>query len=317
MQLKSDGSNFIIIGGAPRSGTTIVQNVLDCHRRITGLPEFQHFPDIVQMRRRLLLSNALKLTEYFYGPEQVDTVLKDTVNRLLLDHCQPSEGADLVCEKTPQNVEVFTDLGALYPKAKFIWVLRDPRAVVNSMLKGGVKAKKIGQPVYNWMAKASEATAYLERNLIAGKQALETLGDRILCVGYEKLLEDPELVSKDICRFLEIEWDEAMMHPGQHPHLGEESMTTEANAMWYSKESFKRDFDTSALLSWQKSLSPKYQVLISNRFRNDPLLKKHGYDFSNKNLSTGRCAFAVLSLTLTKLLRVPFRILRKLGSLGA
>ncbi|MGB0109821.1 MAG: sulfotransferase, partial [Terriglobales bacterium] len=55
--LASQLSRLIFVGGSPRSGTTLVQRVLDCHPEIYGGPEFDFVPPIVdlfqEMRRSI------------------------------------------------------------------------------------------------------------------------------------------------------------------------------------------------------------------------------------------------------------------------
>ena len=47
------GNKFIFVGGAGRSGTTMVQNVLDSHPDIIGGPQFRNIPDIIDLRKKL------------------------------------------------------------------------------------------------------------------------------------------------------------------------------------------------------------------------------------------------------------------------
>lgn len=47
------GSSLIFVTGPPRSGTTLVQNMLDSHPRIVGAPEFRHIHHLVGVRNRL------------------------------------------------------------------------------------------------------------------------------------------------------------------------------------------------------------------------------------------------------------------------
>ena len=60
--MNSDGgSRFIFVGGAPRSGTTLVQNMLDSHPDILGGPEFIHIPDIINLRHINVLDTVLRV----------------------------------------------------------------------------------------------------------------------------------------------------------------------------------------------------------------------------------------------------------------
>src|SRR5262245_2335183 len=81
---SGQGERLIFVGGPPRSGTTLVQNMLDCHGEIYGGPEFLHIPDIVQVRTLLHRSIAHKSIDLFCSYEQVDKMTAAWIEGLLL-----------------------------------------------------------------------------------------------------------------------------------------------------------------------------------------------------------------------------------------
>lgn len=46
------GERLIFTGGAARSGTTLVQNILDSHPDIVGGPEFLHLEDLMAFKKK-------------------------------------------------------------------------------------------------------------------------------------------------------------------------------------------------------------------------------------------------------------------------
>ena len=189
---------FIFVGGAPRSGTTLLQNMLDSHPQITGGPEFLHLPDIIRLRR-LMQPNLRKgwLDEYC-TKAQADAYIKQMIDNFLLPIARNTP-TSLISEKTPANIKVFADLAELYPDALFIQLLRDPRAVVASMLKVGRRARKKGIQTQGFTRSIAEAASYLSKCYADG-MAFQSRNDaKLLTIKYEDLVKNPEALTHRIC----------------------------------------------------------------------------------------------------------------------
>ena len=48
---SNKGKQLILVGGIMRSGTTLLQKVLNCHPKIYGGPEFYRLIDLMNLRR--------------------------------------------------------------------------------------------------------------------------------------------------------------------------------------------------------------------------------------------------------------------------
>src|SRR5579871_3480540 len=103
------GGSLIIVGGAPRSGTSITQAILDSHPDIFGGPEFDNLPDIVDARNKLISSLETGRIAAFCDREQIDASFGRMIESLLYPAMRKS-GAKYLSEKTPGNVLVFSEL---------------------------------------------------------------------------------------------------------------------------------------------------------------------------------------------------------------
>lgn len=114
------------------------------------------------------------------------------------------EDADFIVDHTPSNKNFFLTLGELYPEARFIHMIRDGRAVANSVMQR------------DWGPNTSLLAAHWwQHHLALGLAAEEALGsERIRRVRYEGLLDDPQGELSKICDWLGIEYSNRMLEPG-------------------------------------------------------------------------------------------------------
>jgi hypothetical protein len=279
---------LVFVGGAPRSGTTLVQNMLDSHPNIFGGPELLHIPDVVDLRTKFKNSIEREWIDSYLSKEVLDERIASFIENILLPVAD-KHGAEFISEKTPQNVLAFSDLLELFPAAHFIQVIRDPRAIVCSMLQVGSRAKEKGIKTAGFTNDLNSAIHYTKKCIDAGFAACRIAPERIHTVIYEKLVKDPEKESRLICQFLGIKWSENMVNPGRYQHSGENAITKKSDFIWYDQASFRRDPDLKDVAKWQKFLSPRQQLAIARSFRGDENLLSLGYDFSPRGLSKFQC----------------------------
>ncbi len=282
--IEKNGRDTIFVAGPPRSGTTLVQNMLDSHPDILGLPEFKHLADMVRLRNDLLASTRAGMIDAICSPAEVDQAIRDLINGFL-GKIRNQYPCRLISEKTPQNTMVLEELSELFPAAKFIFVVRDPRAIVSSLLKVERKAAGQGRSIGIGIRTAIRST---RKYLSLGFAAREKKPDKIHLVVYEDLVNYPERETKKICAFLGIDWAEGMLHPGCREHLSEGGMTCAANSIWYDEKTFRRDPDPGVADKWKNSLTPGQQVRITRAFQGDDHLKGLGYCFDLGHLSAGK-----------------------------
>ncbi len=284
MITSNQEERFIFIGGAPRSGTTLLQNMLDCHPDICGGPEFLHLPDILRLKQKMYKSIKAEYIDLFCTYEDVDRMIRNMISDFLLPLADKQD-CKYLSEKTPENIMFFEDLIQLFPEAHYIHIVRDPRAVISSMIQVRKRALDKGVVPPYYTSNLAVSLEYLKRNLAAGFEVSKKYPEKILTVTYEELVRKPEEQTKRICEFLGIEWTEAMLYPERFSHLGEKAITTKSDEIWYDKKSYYRPPEAKDVDKWKKNLSPIQQILVTREFRKYEELSSLGYDFSNKHLS--------------------------------
>ena len=299
---------IIFLGGSPRSGTTLVQNMLDSHPDILGGPEFLHIPDIIQLRNKLQGSVSKGWIDLICSAEKVDEEIRALLTNMLIPFADRHD-SKLISEKTPENVLVFSKLVKLFPQSKFLLVVRDPRAIIASMLQVGQKARSKGEEPAFFTANTRSAISYVKRCFEEGFKASHAAPGKIHTIVYEKLVLNPEQEAQKICEFLDVPWSNEMLKPGEKKHMGETAITTNSNEIWFDAKTYNSNPNTASLEKWRNQLTLSQQLEINKTFSKSEDLKNLGYEFKLSNISRFAKLYALISYIITKL---NFKIINKI-----
>ncbi len=253
--------NKIFVAGLPRSGTTLVQNVLDTHPLVYGGPEFDRIPNIIDLRNKLQNSLKQGRIEAYTNHEQIDDAIRKMINTLITP-LSLSESVAYISEKTPWNILYFEELLELFPDAKFIMVLRNPIATFNSMKNVAKRAKKAGVVPPDFTTNVFVAAAYMEYVYGLMQRLEKKHPNNVITIKYELLIIDLEKHSKELCSFIGLPWDERLLSFNNFKHPGEKTMTQ--NQIWYTSEQYNANPEdtlkkkTSNILSFKEALFLKY-----------------------------------------------------------
>ena len=213
---------LFFVGGAPRSGTTWVQELLNLHPAISCRGEALFHQNLARpldaiMHARNVAINEKNATTFRhakgYPPPTEDDADVMLGTAILLAFQRQSDGHvyDAIGEKTPENVFLFPRLKRLFPTARFIGVARDPRDSLSSAWHFWAKAN-IGAGGRDAMA------AFIDASLPAVEEGLqsfavyaEQIPDDCRIFTYEQLIAMPEPITAGLCRFLGVSDDPALV----------------------------------------------------------------------------------------------------------
>ena len=213
---------LFLVGGAPRSGTTWVQQLLDAHPDVSCRGEgFFHaqlaepLEALMAARRKLLEGKNAALFRHtggygLPGPEDTEH-LAGTAILLALRRQAGGKPCRAVGEKTPENVFFYERFRLLFPTAKFIGVARDPRDVLTS-------AWHLFHQAVPGEDEEAAKLAFLRAafpSLAAGARTMLGLAGRYpadcTIVTYEALLHDPAAAAARLFRLLGVADDQAVV----------------------------------------------------------------------------------------------------------
>ncbi|MCL4129667.1 UNVERIFIED_CONTAM: hypothetical protein GTU68_007985, partial [Idotea baltica] len=190
----------------PRSGTTLARAMLDAHPDIRCGEETRVVPRILQMRQQWKRSpkESMRLQEAGVTDEVLDEAISSFILEVVIKH---GDAAERLCNKDPFTLKSASYLAQLFPNAKFLFMIRDGRATVHSIISRkvtitGFDLKSYRQCMQRWN------TAIQTMNT-----QCEQLGpDMCLPVFYEQLVLNPKEWMHKILDFLGVEWDESVLH---------------------------------------------------------------------------------------------------------
>lgn len=180
-----------------RSGSTLLRVILNSHSQICA-PHEMH---LGRLKVELDGDNAKAgMRALGHTQRDLENLLWDRVMQLELAR----SGKSIIVDKTPQNTLGWKRLNRVWPRARYIFLLRHPVRVVESMVSAWPN-----DPIEGHYRKA-------ERYAVALRDAQQSLGG--IQVRYEDLTAEPERVTKQICSYLGVAWEPAMLKYGEHDH---------------------------------------------------------------------------------------------------
>jgi tetratricopeptide (TPR) repeat protein len=191
----------VFLVGFPRSGTTLLEQVLASH------------PDIVTLEERLFLKPAED--EYMVDPEGIsrlarapDAALAPYRNmywRDVADRGIDARGKILV-DKLPLGSLLLPLFGKIFPGSRILFALRDPRDVVLSCFRRAFAFN----PAMHQFTTLPGAAAFYDRAMALAMEYRRIVPLPLHVVRHEALVHDFEARATEICDFLGVEWNDAM-----------------------------------------------------------------------------------------------------------
>jgi tetratricopeptide (TPR) repeat protein len=185
----------IFILGMPRSGTTLVEQIISSHCEVRGAGELK---DLGQLGGMISLGNQAA------SQENLLKVRKSYLQKL----SRLSGGKKFVTDKMPQNFLYIGLISTILPEAKIIHVRRDPAATCWSNFKHYFAADGLG---YSYNLKDTVRYFKLYQDLMNFWD--KTVDYRFYDLNYESLTTHQEQETKRLIEYLELDWDEACLAP--------------------------------------------------------------------------------------------------------
>lgn len=201
-------SNPIIIGGCPRSGSTVLRLILGSHQDVIDGPETHLFLPLPIDTARLEVRFQLPINCLYHLHNKVlsRAAFIDGFQMILLKHY----GRSRWVEKTSRNVHTFEWIKERFPSATLLHIIRDPRDVVVSLRTHPRFLRANHDRVAtNWQHPWTECIARWKRCIEDGIRLRRY--NNYFEVKYESLVAEPEETLKQICARTGLIFDPLML----------------------------------------------------------------------------------------------------------
>ncbi len=190
-------TNYFLMLGFARSGTTLLENMLGSHPDIEGLEE----------RRSLALAVGFLESQ----PDRESRAALGLAARQMyyddLDRYRTKPGAKFVIDKNPMYSAYAGFLKGLFPDKRHIFVIRDPRDVIISCFKQDFSINVATEHFMN----IGDACRIYDFIMSRWFEHFTLDDERVCYTWYDKVVVDFENEVRRILEFLGTDWDPAVL----------------------------------------------------------------------------------------------------------
>ena len=199
----SDETMPVFLVGFPRSGTTLLDQILSGHPGVTVLEE----KDTLQDSWQRYAESGSGMQAFLHAtPAELAEDRRRYWARV--DSYMPLRPVDrLFVDKLPLNTLFLPLLARLFPTAKFIFALRDPRDVVLSCF---MQTFTLNEAMRHFLS-LEETADFYAAVMGLGARSLDALPNRVHRVRYEDLVAGTEEEARRLLEFLGLPWDPAVL----------------------------------------------------------------------------------------------------------
>ena len=191
----------IFVCGMPRSGTTLCEQILSSHSKITGAGELDYLAEVLDFRLIQPTENQINnLDLIIKNHDSLKTAREQYLNKL----SKRDKGDSIyICDKMPHNFIFIGLIKLILPEAKIIYCKRDP--IDNCFSLYSHKFVEVSHQ-YSYNQKMLAQYYKLHQDLM--KFWFKKHADDIFILDNEELVNNQETMSKKLIEHCELEWEE-------------------------------------------------------------------------------------------------------------
>lgn len=295
--MSSSQFSPVFIVGCQRSGTTMLGAMLGSHHQVLTTPESQFvvdcMPDFVdeELDTNYLLNKITSHPRFKIwnfelqkSPSKTSMLYVDFI-RWLIDCYRLQQGKKIRywVEHQPGNVKSISKLKTIFPDLKVIHIIRDGRAVANSIMPLDWGPNTISRAAYFWQQRVGLG--------LSVKEFLPT--GSYLQLRYEDVLDDVDSELLRICEFLDLDYEPDMVEgkglilpdftKNQHQLVGHPPV--EKRKLEWRKKLSKREIEIFEYITGDMLVYLGYERIYNILFKKPSEFELFYHDFNHVSKS--------------------------------
>ncbi len=192
----AEGPSPLFICGMFRSGSTLVEQILSRHSRVTGAGELEFVPAIAFNAGLVPMQQGPAMLRDRFG-EWRDVYLQQ------LRTIHPDW--DVITDKRPDNFLYIGLIKAMFPNARIIHTVRDPRDILISIYFGNFdESVSYGfdpEDIAHWLSQYHRLMDHWKR----------LFGNDIFDIDYDELVDQPDSTIRALLDFCDLSWEDQLL----------------------------------------------------------------------------------------------------------
>jgi tetratricopeptide (TPR) repeat protein len=226
IKMGHESEQPIFVVGMPRSGTTLIEQILSSHPRVFGAGE----TSFVQTTFQRLPSEMVPIPTPFECIKKLTPLATRTSAEWYLDRVRRLGGqsADRIVDKMPDNYVLLGWLAMMFPKARLIHCRRDLRDVALSCWISNFATINWSNDIHHI---ATRIRNY--QRLMAHWRSVMPVP--VLDLDYEQMVFDQEKQSRRLLDFVGLEWDPKCLDFHQTKRVVQTASVTQVRKPIYTR----------------------------------------------------------------------------------
>ncbi len=199
---RNTSKQMVFIVGMPRSGTSLVEQILSSHPDVFGAGELRHIGDAAQS----MSATRQPGKQYPDALDRLDQADIDHIAQRYIESVESdSDGSPVITDKMPHNFLYLGLVSLILPNAKIIHISRNPLDTCLSLYFHSFN------PMHSYTTDLTMLGQYYCEYQRIMKHWREVLSIPLLDIRYEDIVNNPEQSTRALLEFCDLDWSDACL----------------------------------------------------------------------------------------------------------